>query len=146
MYKWMAEKKTWHKKLQFGIIVPYILAQLCQNMAENKPILLFLAKLENAALELYQTLFFNMILPILCQCYDNFFWFSQPKSYIAKCKNPKKAVKLDMDICRNLGIGNSTGLGMAPFIVNHPTLLNKWVLSREIALKKIREIKKIKIS
>ena len=32
---------------------------------------------------------------------------------------------------------------MAPFIVNHPTLLNNWVLAREIALKKIREIKKV---
>jgi len=43
-------------------------------------------------------------------------------NHIAKFKNPKKAVKLDNDISRNLGIGNSTGLGMAPFIVNHPTL------------------------
>ena len=32
---------------------------------------------------------------------------------------------------------------MAPFIVNHPTLLHKWILSRETALKKIREIKKV---
>ncbi len=63
---------------------------------------------------------------------------------IAKYKNPKKAVKLDRQICRNLGIGNSTGLGMAPFIVNHPTLLNNWILAREIALKKIREIKFVK--
>jgi 3-dehydroquinate dehydratase len=30
---------------------------------------------------------------------------------------------------------------MAPFIVNHPTLLNNWILSREKALKKIREIR-----
>ena len=66
-------------------------------------------------------------------------------NHIAKSKNPKKAVKLDPKICKNLGIGNSTGLGMAPFIVNHPTLLNNWILSREIALKKIREIEKIKI-
>jgi hypothetical protein len=32
---------------------------------------------------------------------------------------------------------------MAPFIVNHPTLLNNWILSRETALKKIREIKDV---
>ena len=62
-------------------------------------------------------------------------------NHVAKNKNPKKAVSLDHDICRNLGIGNSTGLGMAPFIVNHPTLLNNWVLARETVLKKIREIK-----
>ena len=63
-------------------------------------------------------------------------------NHIAKFKSPKTAVKLDVKICKNLGIGNSTGLGMAPFIVNHPTLLNNWIMSREVALKEIREIKK----
>jgi hypothetical protein len=66
-------------------------------------------------------------------------------NHVAKNKNPKKAVELDPNICKSLGIGNSTGLGMAPFIVNHPTLLNNWIMCREIALKKIREIKKVKI-
>ena len=66
-------------------------------------------------------------------------------NHVAKLKSPKKAVNLDPRICKNLGIGNSTGLGMAPFIVNHPTLLNNWILSRETALKKIREIKIVKI-
>jgi len=63
-------------------------------------------------------------------------------NHIAKYKNPNTAVELDLNICRNLGIGNSTGLGMAPFIVNHPILLNNWILARETALKKIREIEK----
>ena len=62
-------------------------------------------------------------------------------NHIAKHKNPRKAVTLDLNISRNLGIGNSTGLGMAPFIVNHPTLLNNWILARETALKNIRKIK-----
>ena len=64
-------------------------------------------------------------------------------NHVAYYKNPKKAVKLDINICKNLGIGNSTGLGMAPFIVNHPTLLNNWIMSREIALQKIRQIKQV---
>ena len=64
-------------------------------------------------------------------------------NHVAKLRNPKKAVKLDEKICKNLGIGNSTGLGMAPFIVNHPTLLNNWIFCRETALKEIREIKKV---
>jgi hypothetical protein len=64
-------------------------------------------------------------------------------NHVAHHKDPKTAVKLDKQICKNLGIGNSTGLGMAPFIVNHPTLLNNWILSRETALKKIREIKDV---
>ena len=65
-------------------------------------------------------------------------------NHVAKNRNPKNAVKLDPKICKNLGIGNSTGLGMAPFIVNHPTLLNNWIFCRETALKKIRELKKVK--
>jgi hypothetical protein len=64
-------------------------------------------------------------------------------NHVAKSKNPKLAINLDLKICKKLGIGNSTGLGMAPFIVNHPTLLNNWILCRETALKKIREIKKV---
>ena len=64
-------------------------------------------------------------------------------NHIAKNKNPSLAVQLDSNICRNLGIGNSTGLGMAPFIVNHPALLNNWIFARETALKKIREIKRV---
>tara|TARA_B100000902_G_scaffold396435_1_gene457430 strand:+ start:9324 stop:10976 length:1653 start_codon:yes stop_codon:yes gene_type:complete len=67
-------------------------------------------------------------------------------NHVAKSKNPKSAVKLDPLICKNLGIGNSTGLGMAPFIVNHPTLLNNWIFCRETALKKIRELKKVENS
>ena len=66
-------------------------------------------------------------------------------NHVAKNKNPQKAVNLNLEICRNLGIGNSTGLGMAPFIVNHPTLLNNWIYAREMALKKIREIKNVKL-
>ncbi len=64
-------------------------------------------------------------------------------NHVAKKRNPKLAVELDPKICKNLGIGNSTGLGMAPFIVNHPTLLNNWIFCRETALKKIRELKNI---
>ena len=65
-------------------------------------------------------------------------------NHIAKHRNPKNFVELDKEISRNLGIGNSTGLGMAPFIVNHPTLLNNWILAREKALKKVREIENVK--
>ena len=70
------------------------------------------------------------------------FTFDQVNN-IAKNKNPKLAVELDPAISRNLGIGNSTGLGMAPFIVNHPTLLNNWIHARETALKQIREIEQV---
>jgi len=61
-------------------------------------------------------------------------------NHVAKMRSPKAAVKLNDDIARNLGIGNSTGLGMAPFIVNHPALLNQWILSKEKALQSVRSI------
>ena len=47
--------------------------------------------------------------------------------HVAKQINPKKAIKLDRGIKQHLGIGNSTGLGMAPFIIKHPKLINKWM-------------------
>jgi hypothetical protein len=40
---------------------------------------------------------------------------------------------------RQLGIGNSTGLGMAPFLVSHPLLLHSWMISRETALARVRD-------
>ena len=64
-------------------------------------------------------------------------------NHISKMKNPNKFVSLDKKIAKNLGIGNSTGLGMAPFIVNHPTLLHQWIYNREKALKEIRSIKDV---
>ena len=64
-------------------------------------------------------------------------------NHTAKAKNPSSAVTLDDDIARNLGIGNSTGLGMAPFIVNHPTLLHQWIVAREKALQIVRSIHRV---
>ena len=67
-------------------------------------------------------------------------------NHIAKSKNPDKSIELDLNIARNLGIGNSTGLGMAPFIVNHPTLLHNWIYCREKALKEIRSLEEVDIN
>lgn len=53
---------------------------------------------------------------------------------------PGKAVKLDPALKRRLGVGNSTGLGMAPFLVNHPALLNNWIMSREVAIARVRNL------
>jgi len=64
--------------------------------------------------------------------------------YIAKKKCPEKFVNLDKNIQRHLGIGNATGLGMAPFLVKHPILLNNWFQVRETALSRMLNIKEIK--
>lgn len=44
---------------------------------------------------------------------------------------------LDRDLARHIGIGNATGLGMAPFLVNHPVLLHNWMQAREMALARV---------
>ena len=47
---------------------------------------------------------------------------------------------LSRDAKRHLGIGNSTGLGMAPFLVNHPLLLDAWMSVRETAIARVRAV------
>ena len=47
---------------------------------------------------------------------------------------------LSRDTKRHLGIGNSTGLGMAPFLVNHPLLLDAWMSVRETAIARVRAV------
>ncbi len=46
--------------------------------------------------------------------------------------------QLDPALRRSLGVGNATGLGMAPFLVKHPVLLHNWMLARETGLARIR--------
>lgn len=58
--------------------------------------------------------------------------------HLAGVRDPARAVPLDRDLRRHLGVGNSTGLGMAPFVVNHPTLFGRWVEARERALARVR--------
>ena len=60
--------------------------------------------------------------------------------HVAKQINPEKAVKLDRKIKQHFGIGNSTGLGMAPFIIKHPKLINKWMIQYTKTLQKIAQI------
>ena len=64
-------------------------------------------------------------------------------NHVAYHRSPTTSVKLSDDIARNLGIGNSTGLGMAPFIVNHPALLNQWIMAKEKALRAIRLLESV---
>ena len=58
--------------------------------------------------------------------------------HIAAQRGGEQAAVLDPELRQRLGIGNSTGLGMAPFLVNHPALLHQWMLMRETALVRVR--------
>lgn len=58
--------------------------------------------------------------------------------HIARNKS-SSAASLSDDLKRYVGIGNSTGLGMAPFLINHPLLINQWVHMRETALSLVKQ-------
>jgi hypothetical protein len=58
--------------------------------------------------------------------------------HLARVQGGARAVRLDPDLRRGLGVGNATGLGMAPFLIRHPALLNNWILAREEALARVR--------
>jgi len=60
--------------------------------------------------------------------------------HMADSRGAERAVRLDPEIARAMGIGNSTGLGLAPFLLNHPVLLNNWVLARETAIARVRSV------
>ena len=62
--------------------------------------------------------------------------------HVAKRRNSDKAVALDEEIKRALGVGNATGLGMAPFLIGHPQLFNNWILARETAIARVRSVER----
>ena len=61
-------------------------------------------------------------------------------NHMARQRSGHRAAELSCDLARALGIGNATGLGMAPFLVKHPLLINNWVMARERALLRVREV------
>jgi hypothetical protein len=52
---------------------------------------------------------------------------------MAKARNPDAATLSD-DIKRYLGTGNSSGVGIILYMVNHPQFVNSWIRAREVAL------------
>ncbi len=60
--------------------------------------------------------------------------------HMARLRNPGAAVAIAPALRRRLGVGNATGLGMAPFLVRHPVLLHRWILARETALARVRAL------
>lgn len=65
-------------------------------------------------------------------------WLMREFSYdlveaCAAARNPL-AAKLSGPWRRYLGMGNATGLGMVPYAINHPEVINSWALLREMPL------------
>jgi hypothetical protein len=63
--------------------------------------------------------------------------------YEAYLRAPGQAVRLDDTLATRLGIGNSTGLGMAPFLINHPVLIDHWMRARETAIARVAAIREV---
>ncbi|WP_321795936.1 hypothetical protein [Caballeronia sp. J97] len=63
--------------------------------------------------------------------------------HIAARRNPRAAVKLARNCRRYLGVGNATGLGMAPFLARHPVQLDQWIRGRETALARVLAVRRI---
>lgn len=53
----------------------------------------------------------------------------------------EKAVVIEPRLRRRFGVGNSTGLGMAPFLINHPLLLHRWIDAKETAILRVRSVR-----
>ncbi len=71
-------------------------------------------------------------------------WFSiDLVEHVARCQGGSKAVGMEAHLKQSLGIGNATGLGMAPFLVNHPKLVHQWVSAKENALARVRGLKNV---
>jgi hypothetical protein len=60
--------------------------------------------------------------------------------HMAALRGDPRAVTLEPGLRRRLGIGNATGLGMAPFLVRHPALIDRWICAREAALARVRAL------
>ncbi|OED46063.1 hypothetical protein ACH42_04220 [Endozoicomonas sp. (ex Bugula neritina AB1)] len=63
--------------------------------------------------------------------------------HIAQHRSPNTFKPMDKAIKRYFGIGNATGLGMAPYLINHPLLISQWVEMREVALARVKVLGKI---
>ncbi len=62
--------------------------------------------------------------------------------HMARMAAPDKAVTINDELRRRFGVGNSTGLGMAPFLLNHPSLVHAWIDARETALARVRALER----
>ena len=63
--------------------------------------------------------------------------------HLARAQGGVQAVPLAKTLRARLGVGNSTGLGMAPFLMRHPALLNNWMMAREEALARVRALPEV---
>ncbi|HXV26117.1 MAG TPA: hypothetical protein VED46_17905 [Alphaproteobacteria bacterium] len=60
--------------------------------------------------------------------------------HVARRRGGAGFAPLERRLKRYIGIGNATGLGMAPFLASHPILIHNWISARETALARVRSV------
>ena len=70
-------------------------------------------------------------------CYMLRHFSIEQAEHLARIKAPQTSVVFTDEVKRFIGIGNSTGLGMAPYLLRHPKLISRWILTREKAIAKV---------
>ena len=79
---------------------------------------------------------------MLCVYLARYFSFDWVE-HVAYHKNPVLFKPFEDRLKKALGVGNATGLGMAPFLINHPKLICRWMNARENALAEVRAIETV---
>ena len=51
-------------------------------------------------------------------------------NFLAKKNGGSESTTLSKSFSKHLGVGNATGLGMSPFLVNHQELIHQWILQQ----------------
>jgi len=72
-------------------------------------------------------------------------WLYRELSYdviehCARAKGGQQAVGFDKEWRRYFGLGNATGLGLVPYAMKHPRVINAWIMIRELALADVRSM------
>ncbi|MGB1361028.1 MAG: hypothetical protein ACPG8V_02825 [Alphaproteobacteria bacterium] len=74
--------------------------------------------------------------PQMCACYLLRQFSIDWVNHIAK-QNSDTAIELDDSIATYMGTGNATGLGMAPYLIKHPQVVDMWLTTREEAITRV---------
>jgi hypothetical protein len=70
-------------------------------------------------------------------CYMLRHFSVEQAEFLARIRSPETAVAMHAQVRRYIGIGNATGLGMAPYLIRHPQLISQWITGRETAIARV---------
>ncbi len=70
-------------------------------------------------------------------CYMLRHFSVEQAEFLARLRSPETAVAMEDPLRRYIGIGNATGLGMAPYLIRHPQLISQWITMRETAIARV---------